>query len=79
MVLKEIAQVKKRKNYYGKEFITVIGLMPLSYTSLTVEGWLNEITETGENVPFGNLMFAPGQYAVSSLSDSTNAYIFMGV
>lgn len=53
-------------------------MMPLSYTSATVEGWLNEATRTDDTVPFGSFMFSPGQYAVTTLSDSTNTYIFMG-
>jgi len=60
LVLKEIAQVKKRKNYYGEEFLTVTGMMPLSYTSATVEGWWNKATQSDETVPFGSFMFSPG-------------------
>ena len=78
LVLKEVTQVRKIKNYYGEELISLIVLMPLSYTSTTNQGWWNRDTQVDENIPFGSFVFSPAQYAVTSLTDSLKKYIFIG-
>ena len=59
LVLKEITLVKKVQNYYGEEFISLTALMPLSYTSTTIEGWWNRDIQVDENIPFGGFVFSP--------------------
>lgn len=58
-MFKKVIQVKKRKNCDDEEFIMVIRLIAFSYTSIAVEGLLNEVIQIDENVPFGNVMLSP--------------------